>query len=105
MKKSFALLALAVVFAASAASAHAGPAKRRIRHQHERIAEGVKSGELTHGEAAELRKDQRDIREERHDFKANDGKLDPAERAKLAHDQNVESRKIHRLKHNGRKRN
>ncbi len=105
MKKNLVVIALLLVFAVSATSAHAGPAKRRMHRQHERIAEGVKSGELTHKEASELREDQRGIREERRDFKANDGKIDAGEHAKLAHDQNVESRKIHRLKHNGRRRN
>ena len=88
----------------SATGAHTGPAKRRMHRQHQRIADGVKSGELTHEEASELREDPRGIREERRDFKANDGKIDAGEQARLAHDHNEESRKIHRLKHSGRRR-
>jgi len=76
--------------------------RRQVR-QHARIHQGVKSGELTRGEAANLRHDQRHIRRVERRVKA-DGKVTPAERARLTRAQNRESKKIYRLKHNDRER-
>ncbi len=76
---------------------------QRQANQRARIRQGVKSGELTPGEAAKLRSEQRSIRAEKQAAKA-DGKVTPAERRELRHDQNKASRDIYRLKHNARQR-
>ena len=77
--------------------------KQRQMNQRARIRQGVRSGELTKGEARNLRQEQRTIQAEKQMAKA-DGKVTPAERAKLRRDQNKASRDIYRLKHNNRER-
>lgn len=76
--------------------------KRQV-NQRARIRQGVKSGELTRGEAAKLRSEQRTIQAEKKMAKA-DGQVTPAERAKLRHDQNKASKDIYRKKHNEKTR-
>ena len=71
---------------------------KRQRLQHSRIAEGVKSGELTHSEAKSLRADQHAIRAEEAEFKS-DGVLTRGERRELHRDLNESSRDIRREKH------
>lgn len=72
---------------------------KRQAKQHARIHQGVKSGELTKGEAAKLRAEQRKIAAEKRVAKA-DGKVTPAEKRIITKDQNKASRDIYRLKHN-----
>ena len=78
-------------------------ANARQENQKERIAEGVKSGELTKRETARLRAEQRAIRAEKRMAKA-DGKVTAAERAKLRHDQNKASADIYKQKHDAQKK-
>ncbi len=73
--------------------------KERQQNQRARIRQGVKSGELTKGEARNLRQEQRTIQAEKKMAKV-DGKVTPAERAQIRKDQNKASRDIYRLKHN-----
>jgi Ni/Co efflux regulator RcnB len=106
--KSVRLLILVVAVAALSASlAAAGTAtprvdRRQVR-QHVRIHDGVRSGELTRGEAMRLRADQRHIRRVERRAKS-DGVVTPGERARLDNIQDRESRRIYRLKHNQRSR-
>lgn len=72
---------------------------RRQHHQHERIAQGVKSGELTRSEAKDLRGDQRELRQKERAYKA-DGQLTKAERVDLHKDLNANSKEIYADKHN-----
>jgi len=74
---------------------------QRQKNQRARIRQGVQSGQLTKGEAARLRSEQRTIQAEKQMAKT-DGKVTPAERAKLRRDQNKASKDIYRLKHNNR---
>ena len=76
---------------------------RREVRQHARIHQGVKSGELTRPEARNLRKGQRHVHRMEARAKA-DGKVTPAERARITTAQNHQSRKIYRKKHNARTR-
>ncbi len=76
---------------------------RRENRQQGRIHNGVKSGELTQGEAAKLRHDQRRIERTENRMRA-DGNLSPAEKAKLERMQDKESARIYKLKHNDRQR-
>jgi hypothetical protein len=75
--------------------------KERQMNQKARIRQGVRSGELTKGEARNLRQEQKTIQAEKKMAKA-DGKVTPAERAQIRKDQNKASRDIYRLKHNKR---
>lgn len=75
----------------------------RQHHQQERIEQGVRSGELTRGEARNLRQEERGIRKEERQDKA-DGKLTRDERKDLHEDLNKASRDIHDEKHDAEKR-
>jgi len=76
---------------------------KRAENQQDRIAQGVKSGQLTPGETAHLeRKEGAVNREVARDRAANGGKLTPAEKAKVNHQDNKMSRQIYRDKHNAR---
>jgi hypothetical protein len=76
----------------------------RDRLQQERIGQGVKSGSLTAGEAANLEHKEAGLnREERNDRAANGGKLTPGEKAHINHQQNNLSKQIYNKKHNGRR--
>ncbi len=74
----------------------------RQKMQHERIREGAQSGELTAGEAVQLKAQQGRIRRSERRMKA-DGELTAEERARLQRKQNRANRNINRKKHNDRK--
>jgi hypothetical protein len=71
---------------------------QRQANQTGRIVNGVKSGELTHDEAHELRDSRRDIRQTEQEYKA-DGALTRDERIDLHQDLNQQSRDIYEAKH------
>jgi hypothetical protein len=76
---------------------------QRERNQQERIAQGVKSGQLTAGETAHLEGRESAINKEVHnDRAANGGKLTQAERRQVNHQENRTSRAIYNKKHNAR---
>ena len=96
--------AVSLLLASTAVAQTATPVvTERQANQKARIAEGVKSGELTKGEVSKLRAEQRAIRAEKRMAKA-DGVVTADERAKLAHDQKAASRHIHKQKHDAQKR-
>ena len=75
--------------------------RSRRENQQDRIANGIKSGQLTAGEAARLeRQESRINREIRADRRANGGSLTPAEKARVNRQLTRESRRIYNLKHN-----
>ena len=74
------------------------------QHQGKRIDQGIKTGELTKGEAARLGAQQNKIKVDEARAKA-DGKVTKKERAKLKREQNRANRNIFRKKHNKRNRN
>jgi hypothetical protein len=77
--------------------------KRQENHQ-DRIAQGIKSGQLTADETANLEKNQARINNEvRNDRAANGGKLTAQEKQQVNRKLNRQSRQIYRDKHNGRK--
>jgi len=93
--------ACTAILVASAASA--GEIAKRKENQQDRIAQGVKSGQLTARETANLeRKEARLNRETREMRKDNGGKLTPQEKARVNRQQNRLSRQIYRKKHNDR---
>ena len=76
---------------------------QRKENQQDRIAQGIKSGQLTAGEASNLERKEAGInREVRNDRAANGGRLTQQERAQVNRQQNRASRQIYRDKHNGR---
>lgn len=80
-----------------------GTIHERKENQQGRIANGVKSGQLTAGETANLEKREAHINKEIHnDRVANGGRLTPAERRQVNRQQNRTSRAIYRKKHNDR---
>jgi hypothetical protein len=77
---------------------------KRAENQQDRIAQGIKSGQLTAGEASNLERKEAGInREVRNDRAANGGKLTPQERAQVNRQQNRMSNQIYNKKHNGRR--
>jgi uncharacterized membrane protein YebE (DUF533 family) len=97
------LMTALVSLIATAASAGTPRIDRREARQHARISQGVRSGELTRGEAMRLRAGQRHVYRMERRAKA-DGLVTRRERARITHAQNHQSRRIYRLKHNGRER-
>jgi len=70
----------------------------RQANQTARIQQGVQSGELTHGEAQELRTERRDIRDLEHTYK-EDGTLTRDERQDLHQQLDQQSHEIYEEKH------
>ncbi len=101
MKKTIAistLMAFATLMITQPALA--GRISKRHDKQEKRIAQGIKSGELTRGEARQLVKQQHRI--QHHTKKAwSDGKLSRRERVRLEMHRDKASANIYRLKHNG----
>lgn len=104
MIKSISVAVAVVVGVMMAAPAEAARADRRQVKQQARIVQGVKSGELTKAEAVRLEAQhvavKRDIRQAR----ADDGKLDAAERARIERKQDKLNRRIYVQKHDGQSR-
>jgi len=97
------ILFSAILLALAIGSADAQTVVRQKR-QHQRIKQGVKSGELTRAEAVNLRNGQKEIRQEKQEARA-DGVVTTEEKKEIRQDQRKESRKIFRKKHNNRDRN
>jgi len=75
----------------------------REAYQQGRIANGVKSGQLTPGETSHLEAKEAHISNEVHnDRAANGGKLTSQERAEVNHQQNQASKQIYEDKHNAK---
>ena len=76
--------------------------KDRKQNQQKRIANGVKSGELTPHETARIENNESKINKEvRQDRKANGGNLTNKEKAKVNRQQNRVSKEIYNQKHDG----
>ncbi len=76
---------------------------QRQRNQQERIAQGIKSGQLTAGETAHLEGREAAVNHEIHNERAaNGGTLTAQERAQVNRQQNRNSAAIYRKKHNRR---
>jgi hypothetical protein len=87
----------------NANTAHYGNNKvgQRRENQQDRIAQGIKSGQMTAGEAAPAEKQQQGINKQvAADRKANGGKLNASEKKQINKEQNAASRNIYRKKHN-----
>jgi hypothetical protein len=87
----------------NANTAHYGNNKvgQRRENQQDRIAQGIKSGQLTPSETAKLEKQQQGINKQvAGDRKANGGSLTASEKKQINKEQNQASRNIYRKKHN-----
>jgi hypothetical protein len=73
--------------------------RKREKRQQERIAQGVKSGELTPKETAKIERKEAKLHREIKRDRADGGGLSPQERAKITRQQNRASREIYREKH------
>lgn len=93
------LMAALAVTTIAQAQTHTPVINHRQNNQERRINQGVRSGELTHREARNLRTKERNIRAEKRTAMA-EGRMTPRERAHIRHQENRVSRKIYRKKHN-----
>jgi hypothetical protein len=76
---------------------------QRRENQQDRIAQGVKSGQLTAGETAKLENQQKGINQQvKADRSANGGKLTTGEKKQVNGEQNAASKNIYNKKHNAR---
>lgn len=98
MKKILILAALGLAAAASATPA-AAQINRREHNQQQRIANGVRTGQLTPREAARAEGQQARIARAERRMRASGGRLTFAERRRLQQRQNHASRFIYRQKH------
>jgi hypothetical protein len=107
MKRSTVLAMIPVLLFGMFATAQADTRKTGTRdpwvnsrqhHQHKRIKQGVRSGELTRHETKSLVQEQKQIRAEERAYKA-DGDLTFAERKDLHKDLNEARRNIYQEKH------
>lgn len=100
------IAALVVSALPALALAQATPATpnidKREARQEQRIQQGVKSGELTPRETARLEKGQAKVQRMEAKAKA-DGTVTAQERKRIEHEQNVQSRRIARQKHDKQK--
>jgi hypothetical protein len=87
----------------NAAQAHYGNNEvgQRRENQQDRIANGIKNGSMTPGEAARTENREQGINQQIHaDRAANGGKLTGQEKRQINREQNGASRQIYRQKHN-----
>jgi hypothetical protein len=78
---------------------------QRKGDQQQRIGQGVQSGQLTAGETGHLEHQEAGINKEEHGMRAQDnGHLTKSDRQTLHKQQNQESRRIYRDKHNSKVR-
>jgi hypothetical protein len=106
MKRALGTLLLAVVCLSTFTFAHdtrSPRINRRYHNQQGRIAQGVRSGQLTPRETARLQHQQRHVRRETRRMK-RDGNFTAAERRHVTRDQNRLSRRIYRQKHDAQTR-
>jgi hypothetical protein len=76
---------------------------QRRENQQDRIAQGIKSGQMTAGEAAKAENQQKGINQQvRADRAANGGKLTTGEKKQVNKEQNAASKSIYNKKHNAK---
>ena len=90
-------LAALVLTTLAVGVADAGPKRNHDR----RVLQGLRSGELTASEAARLRQQRAEVRDERRDAAA-DGVVTPGEAREIREEVREENALIYRLKHNDR---
>ncbi len=95
------LISIVILAASLSSTQQAATIAQRKENQQDRIAQGVKSGQLTAGETARLESKEASLnRETRRDRAADGGKLTPGEKAQINRQQNHLSNQIYVDKHN-----
>src|SRR5262245_41189391 len=106
MKKLHMLACAIVAVIGFSSIGYAQTKTRRVDHreqnQQNRVANGLKNGSITSGEAAKIERDEQKIQRDEAKAKA-DGVVTAREKAKLNRELNHTSREIHRDKHNNRR--
>ena len=98
-------LTMAVLLTGATLSSSAATVNQRQVNQQERIAQGVRSGQLTARETSHLEHKEAGLnRRIRHDRVDHNGHLTGRERAQVNREQNHVSRDIYRDRHNGARR-
>jgi len=102
MKLASLALTAALLVAPAAAFAQSGATiYQRKDNQQDRIVQGVRSGQLTPRETSRLERQEEKINREERNMRAHDdGHLTRQDRRVLTHQQNRESHRIYRDKHN-----
>jgi len=95
------LLVIMVIVAGLVGTANAGVRQREARQQ-ARIAQGVRNGSLTRGEARRLQRQERALHRQIVSGRISGGRLSSAQRAQIRQQQKQLGGEIRRLKHNGR---
>jgi uncharacterized protein HemX len=73
--------------------------KARLKRQHRRIKNGVKSGKISKAQHQQLAQEGKDINQERKaDLAANNGKMTNSDRQQLESQENLRSEQIHQDK-------
>ncbi|HEV2280645.1 MAG TPA: hypothetical protein VGS02_20880 [Acidobacteriaceae bacterium] len=104
MKLSMFAAAVLAVSTSMAMGQTSATINQRKENQQDRVAQGVKSGQLTAGETRNLERREASINREEHAMRrADNGHLTRADRAALTHRQNRVSHSIYRDKHNARR--
>ena len=105
MKTKLIIVAIMAIFGSAALQAQGANNERfnRGEGQRNRIHQGVRSGELTRGEAHRLNREQRHFRNSKQRAKA-DGKITKGERSHFRQEHRKADKDIYRLKHNDRTR-
>ena len=97
--------ALSMAAIAQTAAPPPGTAHERSQRQQQRIAQGVRSGQLTAHETANLENREASVNREKRNMRASDnGHLTAADRKALNQRQNHISKSIYRDKHNTARR-
>ncbi len=102
MKLGLVFATVAICFATLTSSAQQNP--RTLKDENRRIRQGVKSGELTAKETAQLKRQEAKLRAEKARLSA-DGNLSKRDKAKLLRDEKKLDRNIRRQKHDRQDRN
>ena len=101
---TFLLSPVAMLAQAPATAPTSTTINQRKENQQDRIAQGVKSGQLTPGETSKLEHQEAGINKEERGMRAQDnGHLTKGDKALINKQQNQESKRIYRDKHNGKK--
>jgi len=101
---TFILSPVAIFAQAPATAPTSATINQRKENQQDRIAQGVKSGQLTAGETSKLEHQEAGINKEEKGMRAQDnGHLTKADKSLINKQQNQESKRIYRDKHNAKK--
>ncbi len=99
LKAVFSFTAITLAFATSSYAVDTPKIDSREAKQEQRIDQGIRSGALTPKEEAKLDAGQAKVEKMEEKAKA-DGTVTKHERKRIKHEQNVQDKKIHNMKHN-----